>query len=312
MAPTDTYPPREGDLIVGKSCGEDVKRIQDILKNYFGYDIPDEAGFYGEATYKAAVAFRDKMALEQQSNPLLAEFKKYILREVFHIDVEDLDPQYARGERLPISRYFFDDEATLKYKTSVRNAEVWGQGGAISNGLNFAYQTYGQREQGGNNRGPIVSLCGGPQGEPWCGYWAGKVADAIHPQLYSQNPGRALSFKDEAEKYGAFRSVKEDPGYGGQVGDMIVFTRGNGKGHIGYVVKREGNSVTYMSGNTSDGVAACVIKDITHPPAGLIGFSDTRALASAKHIDLQLDGAAANRQPVLAATLHNAKSYLRG
>ena len=155
--------------------------------------------------------------------------------------------------------------------------------GTLKGVTNLATALLGQAETG-NNGGAIVRATMGYEGDPWCG---GFVRYAFEKAgvfgVYDQSDYRsALSYQRQAEHYGAFKKS----GYTPQPGDVVVFSRGgNGKGHVGIVVEVNGNEVTYISGNDGDMVKARTFS-LNSPPSGLLGYSDTRALAKNRNITL--------------------------
>jgi uncharacterized protein (TIGR02594 family) len=171
--------------------------------------------------------------------------------------------------------------------------------GTLKGVTNLATALLGQAEEG-KNGGAIVRATMGYEGDPWCG---GFVRYAFEKAgvfgVYDQSDYRsALSYRDVAGT--AFR--ERGSGYTPQPGDVVVFSRGgNGKGHVGIVVEVNGNEVTYISGNDGDMVKARTFS-LNSPPSGLLGYSDTRALAATKKIDLDKPVDAPKSEPELVAS----------
>ncbi len=152
--------------------------------------------------------------------------------------------------------------------------------------VSFARQFVGMREERGN-RGEIVRLSNGYEGDPWCGGFANLVYDAINPNLFEQGDFlRARSFECHGKAHNAFHTARS--GYTPKPGDTVIFSRGGGKGHVGIVsaVAADG-TVTYISGNYDNQVAEASF-NLNRPPSDLRGYTDVQALAANKGI--QLDG----------------------
>lgn len=159
--------------------------------------------------------------------------------------------------------------------------------GTIAGVVNLANALDGQAEVG-NNGGAIVRATMGYTGDPWCG---GFVRYAFEKAgvtgVYDQADYRsAQSYMRIGKSHGAFRSAQS--GYQPQAGDVLVFgsSRGPGSGHVGIVVARNGDQVTYVSGNDSDAVRTRTIS-LSNPPAKLFGYTDTEALARSKGVHVQ-------------------------
>ena len=173
--------------------------------------------------------------------------------------------------------------------------------GTLKGVTNLATALLGQAETGSNG-GAIVRATMGYEGDPWCGgfvRYAFEKAGVLG--VYDQSDYRsALSYQRQAEAYKAFR--EKGSGYTPKPGDVVVFNRGGvGKGHVGIVAEVNGNEVTYISGNDGDMVKARTFS-LNSPPSGLLGYSDTRALAAAKKIDLDKPVGAPKPEPELVAS----------
>jgi uncharacterized protein (TIGR02594 family) len=133
---------------------------------------------------------------------------------------------------------------------------------------------------------------GGSQGRrfEWCGGFVNYVMGQTVPGLYDEmeNPYMALNYRNFAQEHRAFR---EDPRALPNVGDLVVFNRGRGKGHVGVVTEVDAGTgeVTYVSGNDNNMVRERTY-NVNNPPSGnsrgLIGTVDTPALASARGVRL--------------------------
>lgn len=148
----------------------------------------------------------------------------------------------------------------------------------------LATRFMGQKEVG-KNCGAIVQLSGVGQGQPWCGGFAHYIFSQTMPDVYhekGENFNLAITYKTYGEKHGAFHTKGSD--YTPEVGDAIVFSREGGN-HVGIVTKIENGKVTYIAGNDGNKVDSNSF-DAATPPANLLGFTSSRELAAAKHIDL--------------------------
>jgi hypothetical protein len=297
----------ERDIVYGDS-GDDVAELQNRLIA-LGLEIAEEElrqKRYGDATRAAAEQLRENAI----KNPVLAALVKSLLSHLFGIDMEEvLNPAESRGERQPNRNYHYSKE----YELDALTAGTWGQGPAAA--VSLAEKLVGQHEVG-NNGGAIVRLvCDGKEGLPWCGGFVHYVmSKTISPQLFPQSDYlRARSYADEAGKYGAFRDASA--GYQTKVGDVIVFGRGNGngQGHVGIVsaISADGK-VSYIAGNDADAVSVRSF-DAKNPPQSLLGYADTRALAKAKNIALEVDSVpAASAASQLVARAHDDRAFARG
>lgn len=290
------------DLVEG-DVGEDVKKIQTIL-NIFGFPVDaDETreGRYGTSTRAALEHWRQEV--QNNRNPMTRIITDLLLQVVFHTSLEDLGLDFGRN--IPIRNYRDGTDMDL----NASEAGAWGRQGSTSRAVSLASQFIGQREQG-NNCGAVVRKFNGSEGQPWCGGFVNYVMDhAVAPGLFDQKDAlSALSYKREAEEHGAFRSKQS---YIPKPGDVLVFSRGNGKGHVGIVsdVAADG-TVTYIAGNDGDAVRARAF-DGKHPPQGLLGYADTHALAAAKGISISPDVPVPSAG-LAKATKHSEKSYLLG
>ena len=156
--------------------------------------------------------------------------------------------------------------------------------------VNLASNYVGMRATG-TNTGAVVSHFCGAQGLPWCGGFAHYVAEHSIPGVYNQpNFMVALSYKQEAERFGAFRKPNTMP----KVGDMAVFSRVDplhptgGDGHVGVVTRVDPDgTVSYVSGNSNNSVAV-EHYNWRRPPSNLLGHSDTQNLAEKKGVKLEM------------------------
>ena len=291
--PTYTLADFKGDFVLGQKDA-DVRKMQEILQ-YFGekyeYTIdPQELaeGIFGPSTQeaseklrKAAILHATDFAKDDAGKQLL----KLVLQLVFRIDIDELDPTYARGNHKRISTY---REATgIQFdalRAGVRESEPTN-----SYAANLALQYVGQREQG-NNRGPMVSMfCNGQQGLPWCGGFIDYVmanAYGREPKVYGQsNPLAAISYETEAKKHGAFHSRASH--YTPKAGDVVVFSRQGGN-HVGIITGvDESGTVSYVAGNSSNAVRESTYS-LAKPPASLRGYAATEELAAAKGISTRM------------------------
>lgn len=159
--------------------------------------------------------------------------------------------------------------------------------GTLAGVVNLANALDGQAEVG-NNNGAIVRATMGYTGDPWCGGFVRYTFEKAGVEgVYNQSDYRmARSYMREGQKHGAFREAGS--AYHPKPGDVITFSssRGPGSGHVGIVTEIKGDSVTYMSGNDDDRVQARTIS-LSNLPGKVLGFTDTQALAKAKHIELK-------------------------
>lgn len=305
------------DLESGDS-GQDVANLQKILI-YYGFKIdasemseadPSKAKF-GASTAKAASQMRDHAA----KNPGIVgeELVRIVLQHVFQIDPDELNESFFRGQGNKIRNYRNANKSQLEGLEAV----IGCADHSVPQAIKLASQFLGQRETG-TNRGALVKKFCGYEGVTWCGGFVNYVMDhSIAPGLYNQvNPLGALSYRDEATKYGAFHK-KSDHAYEVQPGDVVVFTRGGGgKGHVGIVSNiTEDGTVTYISGNDGNAVRSREF-NIKNPPKGLIGYSSTAELAAAKGIALNTGTKEENRDAALASVAfargHKQSTYIRG
>ncbi len=302
--PPFTFQDFNRDFEIGDT-GKDVKKLHEILA-FYGYQVDaaeQENNSFGKSTLAAAEALRDNV--KQNPNLLGEELFRIILQHVFQIEPEEIDPEFARGTRNKIRQYR-DGEG---YQFDALDA-VGGGSHSIPRVVEMASQYVGQRE-GKNNTGALVKRFCGCEGVPWCGGFVNYVMDrAIAPGLFDQgNALGALSYRDEAQKYGAFRSKHSD--YIPNAGDVIVFKRGGG-GHVGIVTDiAEDGTVTYISGNDGNAVRATKF-NINHPPKGLIGYADTISLAAAKGVAVNAVRIEQAPNTSVAAARYNESSYSRG
>ena len=297
--------------------GTDVANLQKILI-YYGFAIdkselseadPTKAKF-GESTMKAAQDLRGYAS----KNPGIIgeELIRIVLQHVFQIDPEELDENFFRGNANKIRKYKNANKSELEGLEAVVGSEH-----SVPQAIKLASQFLGQRESG-TNRGALVKKFCGYEGVTWCGGFVNYVMDhAIAPGLYDQkNALGALSYRDEAARYGAFHK-KSDHAYSVQPGDVVVFTRGGaGKGHVGIVTNvAEDGTLTYIAGNDGNAVRSREF-NINNPPKGLLGYASTAELASAKGIALNTGTKEENRDASLASVAfargHKQSTYIRG
>jgi CHAP domain len=256
---------------------------------------------FGTSTVEQAEKLREAIA----NNPLLA-FASFILQFIFGSDIEEATPELRRGTSRPIREYRSSTDPQLQSLEAVSTSQKGAAGAA-----ELASRYLGQRETG-DNKGSVVKYFNGAEGEPWCGGFVHKImAKAISPALYSQGDFlRARSFQDEAARFGAFR--KPTQGYTPSVGDVVVFTRGDEKGHVGIVSDvAQNGTVTYISGNDANAVRARTF-DTKNPPQSLLGYGDTHALAKAKGIALEAPGFAMKNSTVTLGATRHSDAAVRG
>lgn len=110
----------------------------------------------------------------------------------------------------------------------------------------------GEREIGGNNRGPFVSAIlkwiGVPIGSPWCATFVSKcLVDAGFPKKELPKGAAAVqNWVKLARKHGAIKGI-------GSRGDLIYRLQPNGKGHIGFITSTGAQWYTTIEGNTDAG-----------------------------------------------------------
>ena len=318
MVATYTVKDFPRDLVLGDK-GEDVHKMQQMLidfqskhKDAVQFKISDEAlkqQLYDDSTKEAAEKVRraamqsPDMLKDEQATAIL----KLIMQFIFHTDIESLAPENGVGNRNVIRHY----SSAREYELDALGAGALAQRGepTSSSAANFALKLVGQREEPGN-RGPLVSFLGGRQGLPWCGSFVDKAMTEAYgtPKVYAQaNTAAAISFKDEAEKYGAFHGKKA--GYMPLPGDVVVFSRPGGN-HVGIVSGVKDGIVSYVAGNTSNSVGESTFK-LDSPPSSLRGYAATEELAAAKNISIQRVG---NNNSYIAANAkgHKVSDYARG
>ena len=288
---------RQGDT------GEDVGKIQTILK-FFGYEISaDETqkNNFGKSTQAAA----DKWREDFSKNPVYSFFAEILLKIVFGIEPDELTPGMSRGGSKPVKHYYESSDKEL----NAIEAATFGKSGSKSRIVNLANSFVGQRETG-ENRGAIVrKVSNGKEGQAWCGNFVNYVMDhSIGEKVYDQtNYASALSFKQEAQEHGAFRTRGA---YVPHTGDVVVFTRGGG-GHVGIVTEVKDGVITYVAGNDGDAVRARTM-NLNDLPKSLLGFSDTQALAAAKHVTLEQGAPMLSiSNPKISISAHSDKAIAR-
>jgi len=290
------------DFILGDT-GEDVGSLHNIM-GFLGYG-PSEEEIKEKRFGKSTLAQAEKLREAISNNPLLA-FASFILQFIFGSDIEEATPELRRGNSKPIREYRASTDPELQSLEAVSTSKKGAAGAA-----ELAGRYIGQRETG-DNKGAVVKYFNGAEGEPWCGGFVHKImAKAISPALYSQGDFlRARSFGDEAAKHGAFR--KPSQGYAPAVGDVVVFTRGGEKGHVGIVSDvAENGTVTYISGNDANAVRARTF-DRKNPPQSLLGYGDTHALAKAKGITLDVPSIAMTNTKVTMGATRHSDTAIRG
>lgn len=115
--------------------------------------------------------------------------------------------------------------------------------------LHCARSKVGQREVGGNNRGPfverILARLGLAPGNAWCAtFVTTSLLDAGVPsQHLPKGPAAVWNWYKDAEKYGCVKKY-------GDRGDLIFFVNPSRKGHIGFVVERRNIVARTIEGNT--------------------------------------------------------------
>lgn len=167
----------------------------------------------------------------------------------------------------------------------------------------------GEHERG-TNGGGIVQLANGYEGDPWCGGFTNLIMDKFDKRLFDQEDFlSARSFEREAKEWNAFVSAGSgsfDP----KVGDVVVFKRDGGKGHVGIVTGVDANgTVTYVAGNDGDAVSARTF-DKKNPPESLLGYADVSQMAQNKLGVAMADGSV--QAPAVAGTAHDDKTIVRG
>jgi uncharacterized protein (TIGR02594 family) len=121
-------------------------------------------------------------------------------------------------------------------------------GGSPAPWLDVARQEVGQKEVAGKAHNPRIveyhqstSLKATSDETPWCSSFVNwTMKQAGYP---GTNSAAALSWKKWGEK-------SDEP----VVGSIAVIDRGNGKGHVGIVVGRDGDNIILLGGNQKDGV----------------------------------------------------------
>lgn len=293
------------DFVLGDT-GEDVARLHKMLA-FIGFEAGEDDvknKRFGESTLAAANKMREWMV----DHPVIAFFAQIIMQFVFGSDVEEADPKLNRGASKPIRQYRMATDPELQALEAVSTSKR-----GLAGVAELASRYIGQRETG-NNSGPVVKYFNdGVDGEPWCGGFVHKImAKAISPDLFSQNDFlRARSFEDEASRHGAFR--KSSQSYRPNVGDVVVFTRGGDKGHVGIVSGvSENGTVTYIAGNDANAVRERSF-DLKNPPQSLIGYADVQALAKAKGILIEAPSLAmVNPRTKMGAVSRHSDSAIRG
>ncbi len=295
------------DFVLGDT-GEDVAVLHKMLA-FIGFEAGEEDvknKRFGESTLEAANKMREWMV----DHPVIAFFAQIIMQFVFGSEVEEADPANRRGDHVPIREYRNGSLAQLQ---ALEHSQFGKRGATAAAQLAASY--VGQRELGDTNKGDVVRYFNGESGEglPWCGGFVHKIMSvAISPNLYSQTDFlRARSFEDEAARHGAFR--KTGQGYQPRVGDVVVFSRGQGQGHCGIVISVEKDGkVTYVAGNDANAVRATSF-NLNQPPASFIGYSDTHALAAAKGIAMDAPSfAIANPRTSIGNVRAHSDSAIRG
>ncbi len=293
------------DFVIGDK-GKDVAKLQEIL-SFLGY-LPDSDEVARQTFGKSTLAAAERLRRDAAENPIVSFLAGLVLQFVFGSDPEEAAPELRRGQSKPIRRYASDDMPRLQALEAGFRSSC-----GMPAAAELASRYIGQREIG-DNRGAVVRYFNGSEGLPWCGGFVHTImSKSISPELFAQSDFlRARSFEDEASKHGAFR--KASSSYAPHVGDVVVFNRGGGNGHVGIVseVGLDG-TVTYIAGNDGNAVRARSF-DAKKPPQSLIGYADTQALAQAKGIALAAPSLAFKDSGVRlgAVTRHSDAAFARG
>jgi uncharacterized protein (TIGR02594 family) len=126
--------------------------------------------------------------------------------------------------------------------------------------LEVARSQIGNGEISGDNRGKFVrAYLNGKEGLPWC---AGFVSYCL------KNAGYHYNYTLRAKKYLDYGKKVSTP----KPGDLIVFSRAGGGGHVGIVEQVKGGTITTIEGNT--GKYPSKVKRITYlgKPKNLIAY----------------------------------------
>jgi len=126
--------------------------------------------------------------------------------------------------------------------------------------LSIARLEIGHGETFGDNRGvDIKRYLQGRENLPWC---AGFVSYCI------KQSGGGCPYTLRARDYLSMGKKVHNP----KPGDLIVFSRGHGAGHVGIVEKVSGESIVTIEGNT--GAFPSKVKRITYKnkPKNLLGY----------------------------------------
>lgn len=133
-----------------------------------------------------------------------------------------------------------------------------------SKALDFALDSLGLGEEGGNNRGPHVKRWCRKEGSPWCaGFVATNLLDAA-VNLKMPLPKYATGAKRLAEgllTYPGAKKVGVDELF---PGDIALYRRGgnSANGHIGHVLLRSDLGYVNIEGNV--GPIPAVVQPIFH------------------------------------------------
>lgn len=104
--------------------------------------------------------------------------------------------------------------------------------------VRIAESQIGKGEIGGNNQGPIVEMYTRGQDVAWCSAFVSWVRFQS-----GQRSNYFLSAKSYWKSYYSQRVTSPRPG------DLIIFSRSHSQGHIGFVEKVQGCTVTTIEGN---------------------------------------------------------------
>lgn len=112
--------------------------------------------------------------------------------------------------------------------------------------INAALAEIGHKESGGNNRGVEImrykSVTKSPAGSPWCADFSSYILEKTAPELIHPTAS-SRGLMQQFVNHHAFHKASDD--YKAKPGDLVFFTRGSGKGHVGFVVKAEENGTLH-------------------------------------------------------------------
>ena len=144
------------------------------------------------------------------------------------------------------------EKSRLRTPVSTATTAAGKQDPTAAPWLDVAKKEVGQKENKapGAHNARIVEYHGSTTGRfkddetAWCSSFVNWVMEKAAPEHKGTNSARALSWKD----YG----TKSD---GPVVGSIAVLDYGNGKGHVGFVVGRDGDNIVVLGGNQKDSVS---------------------------------------------------------